>query len=67
MSVDAGGRDRQTTATPMERVTVRVPSDGLEDLESVVDDSDEFPNRSAAIRTAIEELVERETGGESDG
>ena len=41
----------------LERVTVRVPEEQLEEVESLVDDG-EFPNRSEAIRAAIGDLLD---------
>lgn len=40
----------------MERVTLRVPKQQLEEVESMVEVG-EFPNRSEAIRSAIRDMV----------
>ncbi|WP_337653256.1 ribbon-helix-helix domain-containing protein [Halomontanus rarus] len=48
-----------------ERVTFRATDAQLEGLETLVDD-DVFPNRSEAIRAAIDELVTAETRGDSE-
>lgn len=44
----------------MKRVTLRVPEDQLASLERLVENG-EYPNRSEAIRTAMRELVRRES------
>ena len=46
----------------MERVTLRIPKQQVEEVEQMVD-SGEFPNRSEAIRSAVREmLAEQDTG-----
>lgn len=40
----------------MERVTLRVPTKQVEEVEGMVEDGD-YPNRSEAIRDAIRKLV----------
>ena len=46
----------------MERVTLRIPKQQVEQVEQMVD-SGEFPNRSEAIRSAVREmLAEQDTG-----
>lgn len=40
----------------MERVTLRVPKQQLEEVEEMVE-AGEFPNRSEAIRAAIRDLL----------
>ena len=40
----------------MERVTLRIPKQQIEEVEQLVD-SGEFPNRSEAIRSAIREMI----------
>ncbi|WP_254531431.1 ribbon-helix-helix domain-containing protein [Natrinema gelatinilyticum] len=40
----------------MERVTLRIPKQQIEEVEQLVD-SGEFPNRSEAIRSAVREMV----------
>jgi transcriptional regulator, CopG family len=49
----------------MERVTLRIPRQQVEEVEQMVD-SGEFPNRSEAIRSAVREmLAEQDTGRDS--
>jgi antitoxin ParD1/3/4 len=46
----------------MERVTLRIPKQQIEEVEQIVE-TGEFPNRSEAIRSAVREmLAEQETG-----
>ncbi len=40
----------------MERVTLRIPKQQVEEVERLVD-SGEFPNRSEAIRSAVREMI----------
>jgi len=48
----------------MERVTLRIPKQQIEEVEQIVE-TGEFPNRSEAIRSAVREmLAEQETGRE---
>ena len=48
----------------MERVTLRIPKQQIEEVEQIVE-TGEFPNRSEAIRSAVREmLAEQETGPE---
>jgi len=48
----------------MERVTLRIPEQQIEEVEQIVD-TGEFPNRSEAIRSAVRDMVnEHEHGGE---
>ena len=48
----------------MERVTLRIPKQQIEEVEEMVD-TGEYPNRSEAIRSAVREmLAEQETGKE---
>jgi len=48
----------------MERVTLRIPKQQIEEVEQIVE-TGEFPNRSEAIRSAVREmLAEQETGQE---
>lgn len=42
----------------MERVTLRIPKQQVEEVEQMVDEG-EFPNRSEAIRTAVREMLNR--------
>ncbi|MCU4743394.1 ribbon-helix-helix domain-containing protein [Halobacteria archaeon AArc-m2/3/4] len=48
----------------MERVTLRIPKQQIEEVEQMVD-SGEFPNRSEAIRSAVREMINEQ--GQSDG
>ena len=50
-------RDRQSTGKSMERVTLRMPKQQVDEVEALVN-SGEFPNRSEAIRAAVRELVD---------
>jgi antitoxin ParD1/3/4 len=46
----------------MERVTLRIPKEQIEEVEQMVD-TGEYPNRSEAIRSAVREMLsEQETG-----
>ena len=48
----------------MERVTLRIPKEQIEEVEQMVE-TGEYPNRSEAIRSAVREmLAEQETGKE---
>ena len=48
----------------MERVTLRIPKQQIEEVEQMVE-TGEFPNRSEAIRSAVREMVnERDDGRE---
>jgi Arc/MetJ-type ribon-helix-helix transcriptional regulator len=40
----------------MERVTLRIPAQQIEEVERMVD-TGEFPNRSEAIRSAVREML----------
>jgi len=54
----------QNRGNTMERVTLRIPKQQIEEVEHLVD-SGEYPNRSEAIRSAVrEKLAEQETGTE---
>ena len=45
----------------MERVTLRIPKQQVEEVERMVD-TGQFPNRSEAIRSAVREMInEQET------
>ena len=50
--------DRGSTGS-MPRVTLRLPKQQIEQVESLVDDG-EFPNRSEAIRQAVREMISEE-------
>jgi antitoxin ParD1/3/4 len=48
----------------MERVTLRIPKQQIEEVEEMVE-MGEYPNRSEAIRSAVREmLAEQDTGTE---
>ncbi|MDZ7701774.1 MAG: ribbon-helix-helix domain-containing protein [Halobacteriales archaeon] len=40
----------------MERVTLRIPAQQIEEVEQMVD-TGEFPNRSEAIRSAVRDML----------
>jgi antitoxin ParD1/3/4 len=40
----------------MERVTLRIPKQQIEEVEELVE-TGEFPNRSEAIRSAVREMI----------
>ena len=46
----------------MERVTLRIPKQQIEEVEQMVD-TGEFPNRSEAIRSAVREMLNEHDGG----
>jgi len=46
----------------MERVTLRIPKQQIEEVEQLVD-SGEFPNRSEAIRSAVREMINEQYDG----
>jgi len=48
----------------MERVTLRIPKQQIEEVEQMVE-TGEFPNRSEAIRSAVREML-NEHDGEDD-
>lgn len=52
----------------MERVTLRIPKQQVEEVEQMVDVG-EFPNRSEAIRSAVREMLNEhdDTDEESQG
>ena len=48
----------------MERVTLRIPKQQIEEVEQMVE-TGEYPNRSEAIRSAVREMLsEQDTGKE---
>jgi Arc/MetJ-type ribon-helix-helix transcriptional regulator len=49
----------------MERVTLRIPKQQIEEVEQLVD-TGEFPNRSEAIRSAVREMINEQKEGERD-
>ena len=46
----------------MERVTLRIPKQQIEEVEQLVE-TGEFPNRSEAIRSAVREMINEQTDG----
>jgi len=44
----------------MERVTLRIPKQQIEEVEHMVD-TGEFPNRSEAIRSAVREMINEQS------
>ena len=46
----------------MERVTLRIPKEQIEEVERMVD-TGEYPNRSEAIRAAVREHLNDQEGG----
>ncbi|GAB3410181.1 ribbon-helix-helix domain-containing protein [Haloparvum alkalitolerans] len=45
----------------MERVTLRIPKQQIEEVEQMVE-TGEFPNRSEAIRSAVREMLNEQDG-----
>lgn len=45
----------------MERVTLRIPKQQIEEVERMVD-TGEYPNRSEAIRSAVREMLNEQDG-----
>ena len=50
----------------MERVTLRIPAQQIEEVERMVD-TGEFPNRSEAIRSAVREMVNEQDAESGEG
>ncbi|WP_254769137.1 ribbon-helix-helix domain-containing protein [Salinilacihabitans rarus] len=46
----------------MERVTLRIPKQQIEEVEQLVE-TGEFPNRSEAIRSAVREMINEQQDG----
>jgi Arc/MetJ-type ribon-helix-helix transcriptional regulator len=46
----------------MERVTLRIPKQQIEEVEQMVE-TGEFPNRSEAIRSAVREMINEQGEG----
>ncbi len=44
----------------MERVTLRIPKQQIEEVEQMVE-TGEFPNRSEAIRSAVREMLNEQS------
>ncbi|MFP8957178.1 ribbon-helix-helix domain-containing protein [Natronosalvus vescus] len=49
----------------MERVTLRIPKQQIEEVEQLVE-TGEFPNRSEAIRSAVREMINEQHDGRHD-
>ncbi|QLD86080.1 ribbon-helix-helix protein, CopG family [Natronomonas halophila] len=49
----------------MERVTLRIPKQQIEEVERMVD-TGEFPNRSEAIRSAVREMLNEQDAESRD-
>ena len=47
----------------MERVTLRIPKQQIEEVERMVD-TGKFPNRSEAIRSAVREMINEQADEE---
>ena len=47
----------------MERVTLRIPKQQIEEVERMVD-TGKFPNRSEAIRSAVREMINEQADDE---
>ncbi|KPN29995.1 nickel responsive regulator [Halolamina pelagica] len=47
----------------MERVTLRIPRQQVEEVEQMVE-TGEFPNRSEAIRSAVREMINENDASE---
>ena len=48
----------------MERVTLRIPRQQVEEVEQMVE-TGEFPNRSEAIRSAVREMIDESDATEN--
>jgi len=49
----------------MERVTLRIPKQQIEEVEQLVD-TGEFPNRSEAIRSAVRDMINEQQDAEDE-
>lgn len=50
----------------MERVTLRIPKQQIEEVEQMVE-TGEFPNRSEAIRSAVREMINEQSDAPESG
>ncbi len=50
--------------TTMERVTLRIPKQQIEEVEQMVE-TGQFPNRSEAIRSAVREMLSEQSEAET--
>ena len=48
----------------MERVTLRIPKQQIEEVERMVE-TGEYPNRSEAIRSAVREMINEHEGSQN--
>ncbi|MFB6078354.1 MAG: ribbon-helix-helix domain-containing protein [Halarchaeum sp.] len=48
----------------MERVTLRIPKQQIEEVEQMVE-LGKYPNRSEAIRSAVREMLDEQTDSQS--
>ena len=53
-------RNRESTGEQMDRFTLRIPEQQLEEVESLVD-AGKYPNRSEAIRSAVRDMIREES------
>ena len=51
--------------TTMERVTLRIPKQQIEEVEQMVE-TGEFPNRSEAIRAAVRDMLNEQADGNTE-
>ncbi|GAD52096.1 hypotheical protein [Halarchaeum acidiphilum MH1-52-1] len=49
----------------MERVTLRIPKQQIEEVEEMVE-LGKYPNRSEAIRSAVREMLDEQTDSQSN-
>jgi len=49
----------------MERVTLRIPKQQIEEVEQMVE-LGKYPNRSEAIRSAVREMLDEQTDSQSN-
>ena len=54
------------TEKTMERVTLRIPKQQIEEVEQMVE-TGEFPNRSEAIRSAVRDMLKEQDKGRGRG
>jgi len=50
----------------MERVTLRIPKQQIDEVEQLVE-TGEFPNRSEAIRSAVRDMINEQSEQTQDG
>ncbi|MFB6127851.1 MAG: ribbon-helix-helix domain-containing protein [Halolamina sp.] len=49
----------------MERVTLRIPKQQIDEVEQMVE-TGEFPNRSEAIRSAVRDMLNEQSDGDEE-